>query len=285
MPFVQARCVNCNGTLEVDSSQRAAICPYCGTPYVVEDAINHYHNHIEHLHADVVNMVDEHSSESRLKAGDTFMTQKRFDSAKQAYIDASNIAPQNYLSWWGQIRAITQDFSLKPERFMELDNLQQLFDSALLVAPADKKKEIQSKYNTYYKPLRQKTDAECAALEKKISLLRSQEVALQNDYNKNNPRWTNPATGLPNWVGGILAVILLVGIIRIFAAGAPAASPLVIIPVVVWLADKIICFIYNQCKKATRARKVRTQERILKEMNRIGVEKRRAEDRLHTLKR
>ena len=42
MPLIKAQCTNCNGLLQVDSSKDAAICPYCGTPYIVEKAINNF---------------------------------------------------------------------------------------------------------------------------------------------------------------------------------------------------------------------------------------------------
>lgn len=42
MPLVKARCTSCDGELQVDSSKDAAICPYCGTPYIIEKAINNY---------------------------------------------------------------------------------------------------------------------------------------------------------------------------------------------------------------------------------------------------
>ena len=43
MPLSKAQCTNCGQFLEVDSAKDAAICPYCGTPYIVEKAINQYH--------------------------------------------------------------------------------------------------------------------------------------------------------------------------------------------------------------------------------------------------
>ena len=42
MSLVKAQCTNCGGTLEVDNSKEAAVCPYCNTPYIVEKAINYY---------------------------------------------------------------------------------------------------------------------------------------------------------------------------------------------------------------------------------------------------
>ena len=60
MPFVNAKCTNCGAPLEVDNTKKAAICPYCGDAYIVEDAINNFttnnYTTVEHLHANVVNL-------------------------------------------------------------------------------------------------------------------------------------------------------------------------------------------------------------------------------------
>ena len=40
MSFVNAKCPNCGGSLQVDNGKRAAICPFCKEAYIVEDAIN-----------------------------------------------------------------------------------------------------------------------------------------------------------------------------------------------------------------------------------------------------
>ena len=42
MPLVDAKCTNCAGVLKVDDSKEAAICPYCGSAYIVEKAINNF---------------------------------------------------------------------------------------------------------------------------------------------------------------------------------------------------------------------------------------------------
>ena len=42
MSFVPAICTQCGAVLEVDDSLEAAICKYCGTPFIVEKAINTY---------------------------------------------------------------------------------------------------------------------------------------------------------------------------------------------------------------------------------------------------
>ena len=39
MSLVQAKCPNCNAQINVDNTKEAAVCEFCGTPYVVEKAI------------------------------------------------------------------------------------------------------------------------------------------------------------------------------------------------------------------------------------------------------
>ena len=40
--FVPAVCPKCGGQLQVDPTQEAAVCQYCGTPFIVDKAINQY---------------------------------------------------------------------------------------------------------------------------------------------------------------------------------------------------------------------------------------------------
>lgn len=54
MPLVQAKCTNCGATIPVDNVKDAAICPYCGSAFIVEKAINNY-NVTNNIQAGVVN--------------------------------------------------------------------------------------------------------------------------------------------------------------------------------------------------------------------------------------
>ncbi|MDY6290709.1 MAG: zinc ribbon domain-containing protein [Succiniclasticum sp.] len=40
--LVPAKCTSCGGKLDVDPAQQAAVCPYCGSAFIVEKAINNY---------------------------------------------------------------------------------------------------------------------------------------------------------------------------------------------------------------------------------------------------
>ena len=70
MKLVKAQCVNCNGELEVDSGLRTAYCLYCGTKFLIDEAINHYRiNHVDKIDAEVVNVYNN-GGNSRGYTGD-----------------------------------------------------------------------------------------------------------------------------------------------------------------------------------------------------------------------
>ena len=68
MSLVQAKCTNCGANLEVDNSKDAAICSYCGTPFIVEKAINNY-NVTNNFHAGVINVFGGNSADFVITAG------------------------------------------------------------------------------------------------------------------------------------------------------------------------------------------------------------------------
>lgn len=68
MSLVQAKCTNCGANLEIDNSKDAAICQFCGTPFIVEKAINNY-NTINNIKADVVNVYGGNSADFVIRAG------------------------------------------------------------------------------------------------------------------------------------------------------------------------------------------------------------------------
>lgn len=63
--LVPAICTQCGGQVQVDPSQEAAVCQYCGTPFIVEKAIQNYsiqNAKIEHV--DTVNINTKSTAES-----------------------------------------------------------------------------------------------------------------------------------------------------------------------------------------------------------------------------
>ena len=69
MPLISAKCTNCGANLEVDNAKEAAICPYCGSAYVVEKAVNYY-NTTNNITANVVNVYGGNSADFVIRAGE-----------------------------------------------------------------------------------------------------------------------------------------------------------------------------------------------------------------------
>ena len=68
MPIIPAKCTNCGATLEVDNTKDAAICPHCGSAFIVEKAINNY-NTTNHISADTVNIYGGNGADFVIRAG------------------------------------------------------------------------------------------------------------------------------------------------------------------------------------------------------------------------
>ena len=68
MPIIPAKCTNCGASLEVDNTKDAAICPYCGSAFIVEKAINNY-NTTNHISADTVNIYGGNGADFVIRAG------------------------------------------------------------------------------------------------------------------------------------------------------------------------------------------------------------------------
>lgn len=68
MSLIQAKCTNCGANLEVENTKDAAICPFCGTPYIVEKAINNY-NTVNQISGNIVNVYGNTSADFVIRAG------------------------------------------------------------------------------------------------------------------------------------------------------------------------------------------------------------------------
>lgn len=153
MSFVQGKCENCGGILTVDPNLKAANCPFCGTAYVVQDSINHYNTSVkvESMHADVVNVIDESSSEARIKAGAAYLKIGKYDLAEKEYLFVTKKAPQNHLGWLGLIEAKTNNYSKHIKSASELKLLNDYALSVSALAPNDSGNTLIEKWKNYLK--------------------------------------------------------------------------------------------------------------------------------------
>ena len=115
MPLVAAKCTKCGGELQIDNAQEAAICPYCGTPFIVEKAINYYTTHnVTNIgsveHADI-HMEDSRGLETRLKNAESYLVQhKDYAKAEELFRSITEEFAGDWRGWWGIVRAMTHEF-------------------------------------------------------------------------------------------------------------------------------------------------------------------------------
>ena len=135
--FVPAICSHCGGSLDVDPSQEAAVCPYCGTAFIVEKAINHYNmehaevNHVDHIeHVDNVTVDLKGSFDSVLGFASEQMKESRKMKAEMLNEQAARSLNRDKFMF----KATDTDFPLLlciflqkmavPSRFPEKDTVQ-----------------------------------------------------------------------------------------------------------------------------------------------------------------
>ena len=249
MPFVQGKCESCGGILTVDPSLKAAICPFCGSAYVVQDSINYYNTTIkvDSLHADVVNVSDETTSEGRLKAADAYMKLGQNDKAEAEYKRVTELTPQNYKGWLGLIEARTKNYKKRNKSAKELKLLAGYAKSVRVFVPDEVEDTVLQKYEEYIKNETEKNTKEINDFNTSIASqtsawgdLDKKEKSLTNTYNQNqnrvnylnynvniyDQRFREVGRGLLS-LGLVITGVLLcfvhpiMGIIPILAAGLP----------------------------------------------------------------
>lgn len=126
MPLVPAKCPNCGASLTLDPVTRAAVCPYCQTPFVVEDAVNNYNIQntvrVEHLHTDKVEIQDSGSAESLLKTANTYLSLNNYISARYDFEEITKKFPYEWRAWWGLIETETEKFTRSAKYFIHPSN-------------------------------------------------------------------------------------------------------------------------------------------------------------------
>ena len=105
MALVKAKCTSCGGILEIDNGKDAAICPFCGTPYVVEKAINNYitNNQFNIGNAEF-NIVGQ-NADARVNDAELLLHKLNdFDRAKAKYKEVVEKHPGDFRGYWGLVK-------------------------------------------------------------------------------------------------------------------------------------------------------------------------------------
>ena len=78
MALVAAKCTQCGGSLKVDDSKDAGICPFCGTAFVTEKVIQNYNIHVTN---NIDTVIVQHSEKNEMiERCKGFLELKNYDS-------------------------------------------------------------------------------------------------------------------------------------------------------------------------------------------------------------
>lgn len=114
MPLVPAKCTSCGGSVNVDSAHKRALCPFCDTPFFVEQAIQNYnitnHNTFNVQGGTVI--LGEDKRGDLTKAADRFMDLGMYDAAEKNFREITSKYPDLGHGWVGLARAMTKEFDL-----------------------------------------------------------------------------------------------------------------------------------------------------------------------------
>lgn len=135
MSLVPAKCTQCGASIEVDNEKEAAICAHCGTAFIVEKAINNYNitnNITNHIHADVVNVVDGNIEDYIRNAHSAY----KFEDYKSLEENTEKILklnPENIDGHFYKVVCILKKLSENSNKGADVNLLSALFNYALNV--------------------------------------------------------------------------------------------------------------------------------------------------------
>lgn len=101
MGLIAAKCTQCGANIEVDNTQEAGICKYCGTAFITEKAINNYKINADKVMVNGENVnISNYDIESALVATEKFIKGELYDDAKKLIEQIIENCPYDYRGWW-----------------------------------------------------------------------------------------------------------------------------------------------------------------------------------------
>ena len=135
----------------MDSSQEAAVCPYCKTLFITEKAINNYNTtnitNIDTLNAEVVNVESSDSATNLARTAEAFVSFGEWDKAREMYIKITQMYAFDWRGWYGLLQTNTHNFQLYFERYEDYEALVGIYEK--LIAVADNSLPIISSVKEY----------------------------------------------------------------------------------------------------------------------------------------
>lgn len=172
--LIKGKCPECGGILEINKEKDAAICPYCGMPYIVEKAVTNYIdkiniNSVKTINAQVVNVniskeedkpltrdeINENINSSiniEMERAEKLIHQEKYAEAlvlcKHAVFDIKfNPDIERSDIWWNIIVAYTQNFTQIDITLATLKKLEECMRNIKRIHPIHP--EDERKFETY----------------------------------------------------------------------------------------------------------------------------------------
>ena len=152
MPLVAARCTQCGAELEVEKTQEAAICKFCGTPFIVEKAINNYAvTNNNYINAQQVIVAGNETADNLAEAGEKHLRMHNYKNAEECFDRLEKDFPSDYRGPRGKILVWTHNFDisyLAKDYEKWIENKHQKFAA---LAPKDEMSSFTRRLNNYYR--------------------------------------------------------------------------------------------------------------------------------------
>lgn len=124
MAMVPAKCTQCGGQLTVDSEKDAAVCEFCGTPFIVEKAINNYNTTVINKFDNATVNIVAGDAKNFLKLAKDALKSKNYVEAYDYANKVLELETSNAEAWLTKMYAI--------EWLASIDNLRE--DEVILCA-------------------------------------------------------------------------------------------------------------------------------------------------------
>ncbi len=179
MALVPAKCTQCGANITVDNSLEAAVCEHCGTPFIVEKAVNNY---ITFINAKSLTIDVGDSADNLAQSALAFINSDDYDSAEPFVKKLESLYISDWRSYYYNMLLITHNFNsqyYEKEYGDDFFSLDKLFNKAHTLAGTEDKKQIYDKYEKFKNDILQ-IIADREAAEKKRQLdLKEERKQLQ----------------------------------------------------------------------------------------------------------
>lgn len=176
MALVQAKCTNCGAILKVDDGKESAVCDSCGSSYIVEHAI-HYYNITNHNYTPTYNTTpetDESAQPSEMLendqlavTGENALRSQNWQLAEKCFVKLMDEYPGDYRGPMGMF-SLNANENYRGDPRSVLDSMRIYYKDALLLAPDEKKGEIQEAYERLMRRAKELEEQQARRAEERV---------------------------------------------------------------------------------------------------------------------